>query len=541
MSLPRLIVTGASGFVGRRLLEVVKSNWTVVAIDRRSQAECGAPTHPHISWQQLDISDYDAMETLFAEIRETGGADAVIHLAAYYDFTGEDHPEYQRTNIDGTRNVLELCRGLGISRFVYASSVAACSFPPPGQALTEDSPTDGNHVYAQSKHMGEKMLRQYVDEFSVTIVRFAAMFSDWCEYPPLFVFLDTWLSDRWNSRILGGQGLSAVPYLHVRDAVMFLRRVLDYSDQLGSYEVLNCSTDGSVSHRELFDASTAYFFGTARKPRHIPKPLARVGMSARNAMGRFLGSQPFERPWMADYIDLQLNVDATRTRELLEWEPHPRLEILRRIPFMLENMKTDPVEWFRRNSEAMQAVQMRPNLRIYRMLDARQDAFGKTFNEFLGSPEGRALLPTYKTLPAEEWAWHQKLIFRSLLNSVRTREKGIFMAYCRDLAERRYQQGFSLDEVCHALGTLDRICLGAINGSPGPGVLPQDLHDYISMTIQFGIDQVQEVYEYLDADLREVPRSRYQDQLWGYHKWSTAERPLRRRAGASGGSSGDEI
>jgi hypothetical protein len=61
------------------------------------------------------------------------------------------------------------------------------------------------------------------------------------------------------------------------------------------------------------------------------------------------------------------------------------------------------------------------------------------------------------------------------------------------------------------------------------------------MTIQFGIDQVQEVYEYLDADLREVPRSRYQDQLWGYHKWSTAERPLRRRAGATGGSSSDEI
>jgi hypothetical protein len=154
----------------------------------------------------------------------------------------------------------------------------------------------------------------------------------------------------------------------------------------------------------------------------------------------------------------------------------------------------------------------------------------------LGTPEGRALLPSYQNLPAEEWAWYQKLIFRSLLNSIRTREKGIFMAYCRDLAEWRYQQDFSLDEVCQALTTLDRVCLATLNGSPGPGVLPQDLHDYISTTIQFGIDQIQEVYEYLEADLREVPRSRYQDQLWGHHKWSTAERPLRRRASASGGS-----
>ena len=50
------------------------------------------------------------------------------------------------------------------------------------------------------------MLAEYRDVFRSVIVRFAALFSDWCEYPPLYMFLDTWLSRQWNHRMLGGMG-----------------------------------------------------------------------------------------------------------------------------------------------------------------------------------------------------------------------------------------------------------------------------------------------------------------------------------------------
>ena len=42
-----------------------------------------------------------------------------------------------------------------------------------------------------------------------------------------------------------------------------------------------------------------------------------------------VGQRPFERPWMVRYIDLGLPVDASRTRQRLEWEPRERLHILR--------------------------------------------------------------------------------------------------------------------------------------------------------------------------------------------------------------------
>ncbi len=172
---------------------------------RRSQAQCGAPFHDNIAWVQVDIGDREPLARAFEAIRADGGADILIHLAAHYDFTGENHPEYWRTNVEGLRNVLEESRGLNLRRFIFASSVAACQFPPSGELLTEQSPADGDHVYAVTKRIGEDMLYEFRDIPSC-IVRFAALFSDWCEYPPLYFFLETWLSKAGTRRSSGARG-----------------------------------------------------------------------------------------------------------------------------------------------------------------------------------------------------------------------------------------------------------------------------------------------------------------------------------------------
>ncbi len=517
-ALPRLVVTGASGFIGRHLLEAIRSSYSITAIGRRSQAECGAPRHPNIAWRQVDIGDCESLTKVFHEIRDGGGADVLIHLAAHYDFTGDEHPEYWRTNVEGLRNVLDLSRSLGLRRFVFASSVAACQFPPAGGTINEDSPPDGDHIYSETKRIGEEMLREYASNFDACIVRFAALFSDWCEYPPLFMFLDTWMSNRWNARILGGRGASAVPYMHVRDAAIFLRTLLDRLDDLAPGEVVQASPDGATSHRELFEAATAYYYGTARKAIGMPRLLCGPGMLARDVAGRLLGDRPFERPWMAKYIDLELTVDASRTRARLGWQPRSRLEIVRRIPFLLENYKTDPVEWHRRNREAMKEAHLRENLRLHRLLELYEREISDAFTAFLLGPEGQAHLHHYQQVPADEHEWHHRLVMRSLMNSIRTREKGVFMAYCRDLAERRFKQGYTIEELSYALATLNDICLDVLRRSPDVGEVESVLHDYITMTIQFGIDQAQEMYEYLEAGRAEVPTSRLEDQMWSFRR-----------------------
>lgn len=340
-----MIITGATGFLGGRLMRQLRKEYQIFALGRRSPREAGAPEGPGIHWFRVDIGHFDRLREVFYRIREMGGADLLLHLAAYYDFTGEDHPEYMRTNVMGTRNVLELSVPLKLRKFIYTSSVAACPFPKPGEAVTEHTPPTAPVPYARSKRLGEEMMHRFQDRVPSCILRLAAIFSDWCEYEPLDEFLRTWSSNRWNARILGGKGQSAVPYLHVRDLVSFYVRVVEKCGNLEPAEVLQASPDGSTTHLELYREATRSYCGSPRFPICIPRFLACPGIRMRERLGALTGHMPFERSWMADYIDLRLDVDASRTRRRLDWAPNPDLHILKRTPFMIENMRNNPEEW----------------------------------------------------------------------------------------------------------------------------------------------------------------------------------------------------
>jgi len=337
-------------------------------------------------------------------------------------------------------------------------------------------------------------------------VRFAALFSDWCEYPPLYFFLETWLSDAWNARVIGGKGVSAVPYLHVRDVVVFMRRLLVGFDELEQREVLQVSPNGATSHHELFELANVAYRGFRRRPVFMPHLVARIGVWGMDLVGRLLGSRPFERPWMVSYIDLSLTVDARRTHRRLGWKPRDRLLIERRVPFLVENMKTDPVEWQRRNQAAMKEVRMRDNLRIHRLLEKHHHRIGRELIKTQQGPVGARVFPSYHHIKGDILEWRYTVVMRHLMNAIRTRDKGIFTAFCRDVAARRYAEGFAPEELVAVLQTLCQICLRRLREDPGAEGLESALQDLITMTIQFGSDQVFETFEEL-ADLDEEKAS----------------------------------
>lgn len=499
--LPAVIITGASGFLGRHLVAALRDRYRIFGLGRRSHRSVGIPDHHHLSWFQADIAEREALEPVFRSLRQVPGPKVLIHLAAYYDFTGEKSPEYERTNVHGLRNVLELSRALRPERFVFASSVAACDFPPPGAALDEESPADGDHHYAVSKRRGEELLRQYAGEIDPVIVRLGALFSDWCEYPPLYTFLGTWLSQAWKRRMLAGRGLSAVPYLHVRCAARFFARIVEKHRELRPCEVAIASTDGCVSHLETFEAATLAFHGYRMRPIFTPKLLARLGLNAMDLAGRLTGNRPFERPWMGRYIDLRLNTDAARTRARVGWAPNPRLAILRRIPFLVENMKSDPIEWHRRNLAAMRTVEVQPNLRLLQLLEVHEREILETSVQASLAPEAVSRHASYQTLGEDEVRWAKRQLFLQLKNTIRARDIAIFKAYCRYTAERRYRQGFPCGEVCHMIAQDRDTCLRILSQDPGSRGLEDALRDHVVMTFMVGLDEILDAYEELSGEM----------------------------------------
>lgn len=164
----RVALTGPTGDIGRSLLRALERAdgvREVVAMARRAfdPAELGLTK---TEYQRGDVLDRVAVDELVR------GADVVVHLA-FLIVGGRE--ETEQINLEGSRTVFEAAVQAGVSRLVYASSVAAYGFhadnPSP---LTEDVPPRGTerHYYSAQKAKLEAVLGETVDGSSTDVYVF---------------------------------------------------------------------------------------------------------------------------------------------------------------------------------------------------------------------------------------------------------------------------------------------------------------------------------------------------------------------------------
>ena len=77
-------------------------------------------------------------------------------------------------------------------------------------------------------------------------------------------------------------------------------------------------------------------------------------------------------PMREGQLDTVMAIDASKTRARTGWAPRDRLEVIRRLPFLLENRRTYPLDWHRLNRAAMKTVHVPQNLRHYQLLERHQ-------------------------------------------------------------------------------------------------------------------------------------------------------------------------
>lgn len=497
--LPVIIVTGASGFIGRHFLEQAKENHIIYALARRTMHEVGVKPHKNIKWFLVDIGEIKLLTEVIWTIQKENKVDYLIHLAAYYNFANTDHPEYERSNVLGTQYMIDFAKSLNISRMIFASSVAACLFPAEGESIDEQTPPDADFPYAVTKKKGEEMCRELSSEIPCSVVRFAAAFSDWCEYGPLYMFLKTWFSGGWNSMILGGKGESAVPYIHVNCLVKLLLTILKKSDSLPQFDTYVASPNGSTSHNDLFTLSTRLYFGKTNRSFHIPKLLAAPGVYALFLLGSLIRRPPFERPWMMKYIDKKLTVDSTYTQNTLDWEPQTRRTIERRMLHLIEHLKSFPAEWQRRNQLALERLTIeRPNLHIAETMQRLHEPIIQSVIDEMEDPKKNEIFPHYQQMEPDNLEWYLGIYYNLLVTSVRTGDRMSLVNYSRFLVNIRSREGFSQGEVTSALNLMRDVILSFLTNETSLKDFHLLIHDTIGLTIQLAVDEIEDSYERIE-------------------------------------------
>lgn len=500
------MVTGASGFIGRHFVIAVSDKFRLYCVARRSQKEVGIPFKDTIHWLQTDITKRDNLLRIYKYINDHGGVDYVLHLAGYYDFTLKENPVYEQVNVIATRYLLELSNMLHVKRFIFSSSVAACKFPPPGEALTEESPADGDFPYACSKRRAEFLVKEYSESFPCSIVRLAAVYSDWCEYPMLYMLLKHWLSaNKLTARVVAGHGESAVPYIHIRDLIKLFLRIIEISDTLPHFATYIASPQGCVSHNELFKAVTRYYYGYDVRPFKIPKFFIRLGLIVLSLSRWLTGKETLEKPWMAQYIDKKLTIDASATYRALGWSPTLRYLILRRLLFLTEKMITHPYDWNFRNEISIHKVAYRKSTIIYDILIQHRDVLIGMILKDVTLPENKARFPNYSKMDREMLKWYITLNYQLIATTVRDRDRFILSNFVQQVAHRRYIEGFNVKEVKDLILFTGKTMEVFLLQRPELKGFKQRVEDYIILTAQYVIDELEDTYDVLKGVLGTLP------------------------------------
>jgi dihydroflavonol-4-reductase len=150
----KAFVTGATGFLGSHVARVLAEQGAELRLLVRPSSDLRNIEDLNADRVVGDLRDSASIETALS------GCDVVFHVAADYRLWVRDPVEMYRSNVEGTRCLLEAARKQGVRRVVYTSSVATMGFTSNGSLADEESPVslaDMIGPYKRSKFMAEQV------------------------------------------------------------------------------------------------------------------------------------------------------------------------------------------------------------------------------------------------------------------------------------------------------------------------------------------------------------------------------------------------
>ena len=214
----KILVTGASGFVGKFLIEKLlcnDNNFITAFYNKSDVKDLFVNFGSKIRWVKIDLV-YDNLDVITEDI------DTVYHLAGYSSM-GSSKKELNllnNVNVIATQRLANKCSRLSIKHFIFVSSIAVCEFSK-SLVINENNGVPLT-AYGRSKQMAEKLLIKIAKgKFDLTILRPTALFGE-CHKGSIYEMVKNIKEKRF---VKFGPGSSLTNFFYIKDFVKLLIEV----------------------------------------------------------------------------------------------------------------------------------------------------------------------------------------------------------------------------------------------------------------------------------------------------------------------------
>lgn len=337
-----VLITGSCGLLGSAIARNLAAACKVVGFDIVEDPR----EIPFSSYHQVDLTSDQSVRDGLEQVRRAHGEKiaSVIHLAAYYSFSGEPSPLYEKVTVRGTERLLRSLQLVTVEQFIFSSTMLVHAPGKPGEKIDEDSPVEAKWDYPESKMRTEELIAKERRRIPAVIARIAGVYDDECHSIPIAHQVQRIYERQMTARFYPGDLDRGQSFVHLEDVVDAIARMVDRRAALSPEEVFLIGEEQTLSYGELQRRFGELIHGEPWATRHIPKPMAKTGawLQEKVHMG-----DPFIKPWMIDLADDHYELDASRAKERLGWAPKHSLAAT--LPKMVSDLKADPAGWYKKN------------------------------------------------------------------------------------------------------------------------------------------------------------------------------------------------
>jgi len=169
MKKKRAIISGGCGFIGSHLTEFLfKKNYEILVIDNLSSGKIqniNKQIFKRIKFYKKSLKDLSFLKKIIKD------GDTIFHVAALADIVSSvaNPGKYFHSNVVGTFNLLEACRGKKIKKFIYTAS-SSCYGIPKNFPTKETEIINNKYPYAFTKYFGEQLCMHWMQVYKLPVI-----------------------------------------------------------------------------------------------------------------------------------------------------------------------------------------------------------------------------------------------------------------------------------------------------------------------------------------------------------------------------------